>query len=254
MTMPIRHLICGVVVLVLAGEAAAFRSGAPLGRTGSPASGGSSCRACHGNVIGSGSVQILGAPAEYALDALYDLTIRVSDPGQAGAGFEISVETPAGVHVGTLILSDTTNTRFSTGSTDFVTHTSTGVAGAVAGWVANGNTADYHLQWMAPSSDMGTITFWAAGNAINNNFTNSGDIIYLTNVSAVPPGPEIAGDIDGDGDVDLQDFASFSVCFGADVEMPPEGCSPADAAASDLDGDGIVDLVDFATFAGNFGT
>ena len=57
-------------------------------------------------------------------------------------------------------------------------------------------------------------------------------------------------DVDGDGDIDLNDFATFSVCFfGAAVTVPPPGCPPEDFAASDFDGDGDVDLSDLATFA-----
>jgi hypothetical protein len=54
----------------------------------------------------------------------------------------------------------------------------------VANWAANGNSATYNVQWQAPATDMGSLTSWAAGNAINNSFFSDGDIIYLTNVSA----------------------------------------------------------------------
>jgi hypothetical protein len=57
-------------------------------------------------------------------------------------------------------------------------------------------------------------------------------------------------DLDGDGHVDLSDFATFAICFGgAGVITPPPGCSQRDFSWSDLDGDGDVDLADFATFA-----
>ncbi|UCG33394.1 MAG: metallophosphoesterase [Phycisphaerales bacterium] len=57
-------------------------------------------------------------------------------------------------------------------------------------------------------------------------------------------------DLDCDGDVDLNDFATFAMCFsGASVTVPPPGCSPRNSSWSDLDGDGDVDLADFATLA-----
>ena len=62
------------------------------------------------------------------------------------------------------------------------------------------------------------------------------------------------GDIDGDGSVDLLDFATFAVCYGFPVTAPPRDCSPDAADASDLDRDGQINLVDFATFALVFGT
>jgi hypothetical protein len=64
---------------------------------------------------------------------------------------------------------------------------------------------------------------------------------------------ESPGDLDGDGDVDLNDFATFATCFsGSAVTTPPPSCSGSDFAGSDMDNDGDVDLNDFATFSSNF--
>lgn len=58
------------------------------------------------------------------------------------------------------------------------------------------------------------------------------------------------GDFDGDGDVDLTDFAVFAQCFGG-PNLPPPGTCPSGADA-DCDDDGDVDLSDFSIFAQNF--
>jgi hypothetical protein len=60
----------------------------------------------------------------------------------------------------------------------------------------------------------------------------------------------VCGDLDGDGDVDLADFAEFSQCFGGS-NLPPAGTCPPGADA-DCDDDGDVDLADFAAFSQNF--
>jgi len=57
----------------------------------------------------------------------------------------------------------------------------------------------------------------------------------------------IAGDLDGDGDVDPDDFAAFAGAYGT-----KEGDLYYNADC-DLDGDGDVDPDDFAIFAGNYG-
>lgn len=51
------------------------------------------------------------------------------------------------------------------------------------------------------------------------------------------------GDCDEDGDVDLVDFGSFQLCYGATGDLAAGGC-----LCSDFDSDSDVDLVDFASF------
>jgi endonuclease/exonuclease/phosphatase family metal-dependent hydrolase len=62
------------------------------------------------------------------------------------------------------------------------------------------------------------------------------------------------GDVDHDGDVELNDFATFAVCYsGAGVTFIPPGCSPEEFADLDRFGDGDVDLNDFSQFALEYG-
>jgi hypothetical protein len=157
-----------------------WRGGPPAGKTGSIASGGGTCMQCHG-APGAGAATIVGLPTGYEADAIYDLIVRVSDPAQAGAGFQMSIEDAVGTHVGTLSVTDATNTQLNTGDANFMNHTGAGVDNAVANWAGMGNAAEYAVRWQAPSTDSGPITFWLAGNAINNNLQSSGDDIYLTN-------------------------------------------------------------------------
>ena len=60
--------------------------------------------------------------------------------------------------------------------------------------------------------------------------------------------PELlVGDFDGNGVVDLNDFATFALCYqGAQVPPTP------DCELCDLDEDADVDLADFATFAADY--
>lgn len=58
-------------------------------------------------------------------------------------------------------------------------------------------------------------------------------------------------DFDGDGDVDLADFALFTQCFGGAFNPPAVTCPPG--VDADLDDDGDVDTGDFALFTQCFG-
>lgn len=60
----------------------------------------------------------------------------------------------------------------------------------------------------------------------------------------------IAGDFDGDGDVDAADFNVFSQCFGGSLNPPAPTCP--DGVDADLDDDGDVDTLDFVLFSQNY--
>lgn len=58
-----------------------------------------------------------------------------------------------------------------------------------------------------------------------------------------------AADLNGDGNVDLLDFSTFTICFAGPVPTAPSpGCAPASFSASDLDSDVDVDLLAYAVF------
>ncbi len=58
----------------------------------------------------------------------------------------------------------------------------------------------------------------------------------------------VVGDLDGDGDVDRDDYDNLADCLGEPGVAPLPGCEGAD-----LDGDLDVDLADFAAFQTRFG-
>lgn len=173
-----------VVSALIPSAALAKRNNPAAGVNGSTASGGVTCAACHAGPAGSGSVQIMGAPSTYQADAVYALVVRVSDPVQAGAGFQLSVEDASGVHVGTILVTDPTNTKLNDSDPNWVNHTGTGVGNSVSNWAFNGNAADFAVSWQAPSGDVGPVTFFAAGNAIDNSNGLTGDLVYVTNHTA----------------------------------------------------------------------
>lgn len=232
-------LLCLLVVGFVGAAAHARRTGTNAGYTGGPYGATANCTECHGFNEGHGRVELSGAPARYRLNVVYDLSVRVSDPDQAGGGFSLSAERSFG-HGGTLQISDPANTQFSEDGNDpfFVTHTSAGVDTSVANWSALGDAAEYATQWRAPAVNRGFITIYLAALAINNDEQLPDDHYYATYQRMRMADP---ADADGDGDVDLFDAASLMNCFGATAIAALDECGYVDS-----NNDAAVDSEDAA--------
>jgi hypothetical protein len=88
----------------------------------------------------------------------------------------------------------------------------------------------------------------------NNSKTEAGiDAVEILHLVCAQPG---AGDFDGDGDVDLDDFARFPDCLAGPgaTPAPPDPISVEDClSVFDFDEDTDVDLDDFASLQELFG-
>jgi serine protease AprX len=110
-------------------------------------------------------------------------------------------------------------------------------------------------QWTPQAYDISTIADgqptvyirWSMG-PTNGAITYPGwslDDVEIWGLSA----PSTPGDLDQDGDVDLDDFAGWAECLaGPDAATPPPGCTALRFGRADLDQNGHVDLADFAAF------
>ncbi len=65
-------------------------------------------------------------------------------------------------------------------SRQYIEHTGSGT------FIGQTNGASWTFNWTAPAEDIGTVTFYAAGNHANNDGNTSGDYIYRTFVAAAP--------------------------------------------------------------------
>jgi hypothetical protein len=212
----------------------AFSSGPPDGKTGAPGEG--LCSDCHSNSSGgNGSLSLSGAPAEYVLNQTYTLTVTIEDPGQQRWGFELTASDSSNDAAGEFTITDGINTLLSDNSSpikDYVKQTLDGTySGAVDGPVS------WDFDWTAPSTDVGEITFYVAGNAANGDFTSAGDFVYPTSISSPPPGPEcvgICGDANDDQAVNVSDAVWIInyVFIGGDPPQPVLACGDANDDAS----------------------
>ena len=163
--------------------------GPPLGFTGAPGEG--NCTGCHYTFAlnsGAGKVEITGLPASYTVGQSYSVTVTVSHPTARAWGFELTALDSNGTSstVGTLTATNTTTTlkRDSSASGQQRTYLSHSEAG-----IAQGKTASnsWSFTWTAPASAVGDITFYAVGNAANNQISPEDDYIYTTSVKVPSP-------------------------------------------------------------------
>ena len=164
-------------------EVMAYEFQPPAAKTGAPAEG--TCIDCHGGSLlneAGGSVSIGGIPNSYVPTQTYTITVTVRHPTQHRWGFELVPLTTnnmmAGVFTNTTLFTDV---QVLNGKT-YMGHTNQ--RGAEGTFPAQPDSATWTFSWTAPGASAGTVTFYAAGNAANNNNLNTGDKIYTTSISA----------------------------------------------------------------------
>ncbi|HSB29750.1 MAG TPA: PQQ-dependent sugar dehydrogenase [Pyrinomonadaceae bacterium] len=164
----------------------AFSSGPPPGYTGAPGEEPSACAECHVPAdAGTGHISIT-APSTYIPGQTYPITVTHSniDPTRIRWGFELTALDTSDEQAGNLQsldgLTQVLNNAGPGGARQYIEHTSAGT------FIGQQNTASWTFNWTAPSTDIGPVTFYAAGNQANNDGNTSGDYIYKTFVAAAP--------------------------------------------------------------------
>lgn|GEM_PF-2925290 len=108
-------------------------------------------------------------------------------------------------------------------------------------WIA-GPPLPVGLREASAGIDQAGIIYVFGGSAAPDGLYSNHVYALDTRVGAAGPVP---GDIDRDGDVDVEDFAALQVCFnGSNLPRNPL----PQCARADSDGDGDVDVGDFAAF------
>jgi len=136
-----------------------YENGAPDGYTGSPGDG-NSCSACHygtssTNTYNNVSTISSTIPASgYVLGQTYTITVTPNSTAPKH-GFEITVENSSNVKIGNF--ATTAQTKYPGTAHTSLTHNTPITSGV------------WSFDWTAPSTSQGTITFYAAINAVNGD-------------------------------------------------------------------------------------
>ena len=133
------------------------------------------CTVCHsGNVnSGNGSIQFLGLPSYYTPGEVYQVEVAVDDAHSRGYGFQATSQL-GDVSAGLFALNNYSNNLEINGN--YIQQDSRTESWS---WV---------FDWIAPSTDVGEITFSGSRLATGGSISTSGDDVYITQIS-IPSQP-----------------------------------------------------------------
>lgn len=164
-----------------------YSGGPPAGRTGAP--GENNCTECHiGTPIQNTSAFSIMAPSSYEPGETYQITVKhtSNDSSHSQWGFQLTA-LAGGSKAGTLRPLNNLTQLDSSNGRQYIEHTFNGT------FPGQNGGAVWTFNWVAPSSDVGPVVFYAAGNQANQSGTPEGDQIYLTNVTVNPAGAQPTG-------------------------------------------------------------
>ena len=168
-----------LVILSMSTQSArAFVGGPPTGRTGAP--GETTCTGCHSPNALTGQFHII-PPAGYVPGQTYTIQVQsvTTDLSRAVWGFELTSLTPLNTVAGTFANTTTLTRTRNGGGRNYIEQTAEGAFPGQTGG------SSWTFSWTAPSTDVGSITFYAAGIQGDNSGDEGGDQTYTA--SAVVP-------------------------------------------------------------------
>jgi hypothetical protein len=172
----------------------AFSGGPPAGHTGAPGELTCSTSGCHTGSVngGPGRLTIIG-PTTYEPGETYEITVRhtTTDSSRRRWGFQLTALTAGNRKAGDIERRNNLTSVLDDDGPGFnrqyIEHSITGT------FQGQTSQASWTFDWVAPSSDVGPVIFYAAGNQSNNDGTNNGDQIYSAMDIVLSGPPEITG-------------------------------------------------------------
>jgi len=197
------------------GRAYAFAEGPLPGFTGAPAE--QTCVVCHNSFAlnsGTGTVTI-NTPSAYQPGQTYQITVQdqTTDQTRKRWGFQLTVLTASNAKAGQLQATSLTNLITNDGpgfNRDYIEHNLQGTFQGQQGG------ASWTFPWVAPSTDVGPVTFYVATNMANGDGTQQGDFIFtqsttIASSSGSTSGPPAITSIDIEGKRMFVTGTDFSV-------------------------------------------
>ena len=165
-------LILFSFIFIVNSQGSAYSFKPPNQKTGAPGEG--NCSDCHsGNSLNTvGGSLLLTVPNTYVPGMVYDIVVKLERDSQKRWGFEMTALTNSNTRAGTFSTTDANTQAENENNRQYIKQTTVGTAQG---------TQDMHswrFRWTAPSTNVGPITFYAAGNAADGTFGTNNDYIY----------------------------------------------------------------------------
>lgn len=177
------YIVTGIVLIgMLAFAPERSSSGAPASHTGAPGEATCAASGCHDdNTVNSGAailtIEAGSGITQYVAGQTYPIKVRVSEANVNRFGFQLVALNQANMNAGTFQITDAAHTQLlkndhALTDRNYVTYTFNGTdptSPGVSEWIVN---------WTAPSSSTGPITFYAGAVSGDDDMTDKGDHVY----------------------------------------------------------------------------
>jgi hypothetical protein len=204
--------------------AGAYSAGPPPGYTRAPGEEPEACAECHVGSGNPGTGQIsITVPPTYVPGQSYQIAVTHtnSDPTRQRWGFQLTALSPSDEKAGNLqsinVLTQVLDNAGPGNSRQYIEHTSSGT------FIGQQGGATWVFNWTAPATDVGPVTFYAAGNHANNDGNTSGDFIYFTSNQSQPAAsssPSISLSNSTYTVTEGSDFLAITVTRSGDTSVP----------------------------------
>jgi hypothetical protein len=168
-----------VIIVAISQQLVSSPDGAVSGVANDPLSNSANCTSCHSGTAYTRSGWITSniPLSGYVPNTTYTITATMVCPTRTKFGFEISPQNSLGTKLGTLIVTNSAQTKL-VGSSKYITHTTGGNTGT------NG-TKTWTFDWTAPAVNSGQVNFYGSFLGANNNGSSSGDSTFITTYSVL---------------------------------------------------------------------
>lgn len=141
------------------------------------------------------------ADSTYVPGQTYSITLGVKKTGITKFGFEfVALEDSNETSTGQLVVTDANRTHIISGTINgktrkYMTHSTDGTPALTT------DSTNWSFDWTAPSSNVGTITFYYITNCTNDNGANTGDALYESSFQIKPQTSSSIKDMVDGGDI-----------------------------------------------------